>query len=127
MKVFLTGATGFVGSHVARQLLAAGCAVTALVRPGSSLARLEGVTERLALVRGELADRRDPPLPWNLSLMPVCIWPGTPSRASISAPRKPAGPHGEPGPPDGVGPGQVSAGGHGRNLRRVRYEPRISP
>ncbi len=56
MNVFLTGATGFVGCHVARALLSAGCAVTALVRPSSSLARLDGVADRLALVRGELAD-----------------------------------------------------------------------
>ena len=32
MLAFVTGATGFVGSHVARQLVAAGDAVRVLVR-----------------------------------------------------------------------------------------------
>jgi uncharacterized protein YbjT (DUF2867 family) len=35
MKIFVTGGTGFVGSEVLRQLLGAGHAVRALVRPGS--------------------------------------------------------------------------------------------
>lgn len=35
MKVFVTGGTGFVGSEVLRQLVAAGYTVRALVRPGS--------------------------------------------------------------------------------------------
>lgn len=45
MKVFLTGGTGFVGSEVLRQLVAAGHAVRALVRPASEgkLAVREGV------------------------------------------------------------------------------------
>lgn len=45
MKVFLTGGTGFVGSEVLRQLMAAGHDVRALVRPGSEqkLAVRDGV------------------------------------------------------------------------------------
>jgi dihydroflavonol-4-reductase len=35
-RVLLTGATGFIGSHVARQMLAAGYEVRALVRPAPS-------------------------------------------------------------------------------------------
>jgi nucleoside-diphosphate-sugar epimerase len=35
MKLFVTGGTGFVGSHFIRQALAAGHSVTALRRPGS--------------------------------------------------------------------------------------------
>jgi dihydroflavonol-4-reductase len=42
MKVLVTGATGFVGSHVADRLLEEGHEVRALVRPSSSLAWLDG-------------------------------------------------------------------------------------
>ncbi|MFZ3215089.1 MAG: hopanoid-associated sugar epimerase [Candidatus Acidiferrales bacterium] len=43
MTTLVTGATGFVGSHVARQLVAAGDAVRVLVRPASNLSVLEGL------------------------------------------------------------------------------------
>ncbi len=43
MKVFLTGATGFVGGHVARAYAAAGAELRLLTRSTSNLAGLEGV------------------------------------------------------------------------------------
>jgi dihydroflavonol-4-reductase len=43
VKVFLTGATGFVGCHVARALAAEGAALRLLVRSTSNLANLEGI------------------------------------------------------------------------------------
>ena len=43
MKVFLTGATGFVGHHVARALAAEGAQLRLLVRKSSNLANLEGI------------------------------------------------------------------------------------
>jgi NADH dehydrogenase len=48
MKIFLTGGTGFVGSELLRQLVAAGHAVRCLVRAGSAgkLAVREGVEVR---------------------------------------------------------------------------------
>jgi dihydroflavonol-4-reductase len=43
MNVFLTGATGFVGSHVARAFAAQGARLRVLVRPTSRLDNLQGV------------------------------------------------------------------------------------
>jgi dihydroflavonol-4-reductase len=43
VRVFLTGATGFVGHHVARALAAQGAELRLLVRKSSNLAHLEGV------------------------------------------------------------------------------------
>jgi len=54
MTTLVTGATGFVGSHVARQLVAKGNSVRVLVRPGSNMRALEDL--RLELVEGDLRD-----------------------------------------------------------------------
>jgi len=54
MKCFVTGATGFLGSHVARQLLARGAALRLLVRPTS---RTDNIVELPAeRVIGDLRD-----------------------------------------------------------------------
>ncbi len=54
MTTLVTGATGFVGSHVARQLLAGGHSVRALVRPASNMKSLEGLPVERA--EGDLRD-----------------------------------------------------------------------
>lgn len=51
---FLTGATGFVGSHLARQLVAAGWDVTALVRQTASLEDIQDLDLRLC--HGDVTD-----------------------------------------------------------------------
>lgn len=54
MKTLVTGATGFVGSHVARRLVASGEAVRALARKGSRRQALDGVAVEWA--EGDLRD-----------------------------------------------------------------------
>ena len=55
MNVFLTGATGFVGSHVARAFAAQGARLRLLVRPTSRLDNLAGVPAETVV-----GDLRDP-------------------------------------------------------------------
>ena len=49
MKVFLTGATGFVGSHVARCYADAGAELRLLTRSSSSLAAIEGLAAEVVV------------------------------------------------------------------------------
>jgi len=54
MKVFVTGATGFVGHHVARALAAEGAVLRLLVRKTSNLKNLEGIAGETHV--GDLAE-----------------------------------------------------------------------
>jgi dihydroflavonol-4-reductase len=54
MKIFLTGATGFVGHHVAKALATEGADLRLLTRKTSNLANLEGI--RGEMVVGDLAE-----------------------------------------------------------------------
>jgi dihydroflavonol-4-reductase len=54
MKIFITGATGFVGHHVARELAAQGADLRLLVRRSSNLAHLQGISGETHV--GDLAD-----------------------------------------------------------------------
>jgi nucleoside-diphosphate-sugar epimerase len=56
MRILLTGATGFIGSQVARVLAEGGDEVHALVRPESKLlARLDDIREKVRIVSGDLS------------------------------------------------------------------------
>jgi dihydroflavonol-4-reductase len=56
MTTLVTGATGFVGSHVARQLVSAGRSVRVLVRPNSNLQALAGL--KVEYFEGDLRDQK---------------------------------------------------------------------
>lgn len=55
MKLLLTGASGFIGSHVARAAVQRGDAVRCLVRPGSDCSTLTGLS--VEVMRGDVTDR----------------------------------------------------------------------
>ena len=54
MTTLVTGATGFLGSHVARQLVTAGHSVRVLVRSSSNLQALDGLNAERVV--GDLQD-----------------------------------------------------------------------
>jgi nucleoside-diphosphate-sugar epimerase len=56
MKAFVTGGTGFTGSHLVKRLVKEGHEVTALVRNTSDLSVLEGTPVRF--IYGEMSDRQ---------------------------------------------------------------------
>jgi nucleoside-diphosphate-sugar epimerase len=56
MKVFVTGASGFIGAHVTRALLTRGHSVTVLAMPGDPLRRLQDVAGQFAVATGMLGD-----------------------------------------------------------------------
>jgi nucleoside-diphosphate-sugar epimerase len=73
MRVLLTGATGFIGSHVARIAIREGHEVVALVRPGRSLHRLDGVRDRLHILEGDLREAPALEAPLRERVPDVCL------------------------------------------------------
>lgn len=55
-RVFITGATGFIGSHLARRLASNGAIVYALCRKDSDTWRLKGCLSKLEIVEGDITD-----------------------------------------------------------------------
>jgi len=55
MKAFVTGATGFIGASIVRELIADGWQVRVLARPGSDRRNLDGL--KIEIWEGDLSDR----------------------------------------------------------------------
>ncbi len=56
MKVLVTGASGFIGSHVTRALINGGHDVLALVTPDNPMWRIQDIIQRISVLRGTLQD-----------------------------------------------------------------------
>ena len=54
MRVLVTGGAGFIGSHVVRRLMRAGCEVAVVVRPGTPLTPFIDVANRLTILEADL-------------------------------------------------------------------------
>lgn len=56
MKVFVTGASGFIGSHLIRGLIDAGHEILALATPESDLRRIKDCLHHVSILRGRLEE-----------------------------------------------------------------------
>jgi UDP-glucose 4-epimerase len=56
LRVLVTGASGFLGSHATESLVSNGAHVHAFIRESSSTAHLENVKDRIAIHRGDVTD-----------------------------------------------------------------------
>src|SRR5258706_11661629 len=56
MRVFVTGALGFIGAHLFPILLQSGCDVAILARPESPMWRLQKYSTKLRIIKGDLFD-----------------------------------------------------------------------
>lgn len=54
MRVFVTGASGFIGAHLVPILLAAGCEVAILAAPDDTLWRLSEVIDQIRVIHGDM-------------------------------------------------------------------------
>ncbi len=58
VRVLITGATGFIGSHLAERLVAEGAGVTLFVEPGASQANVASILDKVCVHEVDLRDGR---------------------------------------------------------------------
>ncbi len=58
-KILITGANGFIGSHIARGLVKRGFSVAGFVRKGSSLENIDSIADKLELFFGDIRNPSD--------------------------------------------------------------------
>ena len=73
VKVLLTGATGFIGSHVAKKLVADGDHVSAIIKPSSNRSRIREIEDRLRIIECDMADRASVAASIGSDTPDVCI------------------------------------------------------
>jgi len=74
VKILLTGATGFIGSQVARALVHDGHEVHALILPQDNLTRIADIKGSLGFVESDLLDPQPPTLDFRLDLCLHLAW-----------------------------------------------------
>lgn len=66
-RILLTGAAGFIGSHLTRRLVEIGCRVIAVIRPSSNLWRIQDILDQVEILRCDLNHLDSDELESNLS------------------------------------------------------------
>ena len=87
-RILLTGAAGFIGSHVARRLVQEGNEVTAILRPGTDRWRIADIASEMAIIDGDLRAFQDIVSQVRASRPEVCIhlaWKGWSGKAEAEA------------------------------------------
>lgn len=76
MKIFVTGATGFIGSHLARALVSAGYEVAALRREKSNLSRCADYAGKIDWINGDSARWQEAVVAFKPEIIIHAAWAG---------------------------------------------------